>query len=166
MVTDITVVQGCYLADNKACKTIIVKEFKLTPHPSKHEHDFLIDGDPMTPSAVHVRVRHKGLRVFAEAEANPSVESDFPIGKWIEGEVHLAKPGELPADEDDDEEIMYLEGLNTDSTASTPAETGSVHSRPGQHRSFMHFPKSVGKQMAKANRERDEILAFAEVSVR
>ena len=58
--------QGKYLAEQKLVRAIRTREFKLSPQEGAKGSDipFLIDGDPLDPTDIHVRVLQKRLHVF------------------------------------------------------------------------------------------------------
>ncbi|EGD76197.1 hypothetical protein PTSG_00903 [Salpingoeca rosetta] len=59
--------KGKYLGDHKNVRTVITSEFRMTPaEGSKAERiPFNIDGDPVDPAAVHVKVLPQRMSVFA-----------------------------------------------------------------------------------------------------
>eukprot|EP00047_Mylnosiga_fluctuans_P023539 m.139911 g.139911 ORF g.139911 m.139911 type:complete len:857 (-) comp9621_c0_seq5:187-2757(-) len=57
--------KGKYFADNKCVQTLRVREFKLTPSEAT-DAPYILDGEPIGPGPVHVKVLRRRLRVFAQ----------------------------------------------------------------------------------------------------
>lgn len=102
--------QGGYLADQNKVTSIWLKEFKLEPLPTGTPmNDFLVDGDPMAPSKIHVKVIPGGLTVFAPPAPPPERALDIVEGRWIHGIMKVDKPDTLPVVYESDDVLALAE---------------------------------------------------------
>eukprot|EP01147_Barroeca_monosierra_P010898 gene10898-2973_t len=58
--------KGKYLSDHKNVRTVITSEFRMSPRNDKaNTIPFNVDGDPVSPGDIHVKVLRQSMRVFA-----------------------------------------------------------------------------------------------------